>query len=190
MGARFFVYNRRMPESSFLNPGKTLAAAHLYEGMTVADFGCGAGFFARAAARLVGARGVVWAVDAHRELLPRLKNLALGEGLQNVEVMHGNIERAGGSRLPDARADLVIAANVLFSAERKETLAREAARVLKKGGRALIVDWQGSFGGLGPHPSHVVGEAAGRRVFEDAGFVFVNNVPAGAFHWGVILKKK
>ena len=127
-----------MEESSFLNPAKALAAAHLHEGMSVADFGAGSGFFARAAARAVGEGGVVWAVDAHQDLLPRLKNLALAEGLHNIEVMRGDLERPGGSHLPALRFDLVIAANVLFSAENKEALAAEAARVLRKGGRALI----------------------------------------------------
>ncbi|KKW35600.1 hypothetical protein A2852_01250 [Candidatus Adlerbacteria bacterium RIFCSPHIGHO2_01_FULL_54_23] len=179
-----------MEENTFLNPAKALAAAHLCEGMAVADFGAGSGFFTRAAARAVGEGGVIWAVDAHRELLPRLKNLALAEGLRNVEVMHGDIERTGGSHLQNAHFDLVMAVNVLFSAENKEALAQEVVRVLRRGGKALVIDWNGSHGGLGPHPSHIVTEASARRIFEDAGFAFVSNAKAGAYHWGVILKKR
>ena len=158
--------------------------------MKVADFACGAGFFARAAARLVGARGVVWAVDAHQELLPRLKNISLAEGLRNVEVLQGNIERTGGTHLPEASFDLVLVPNALFASEHKDTVAKEAGRVLKKGGRVLLVDWSDSHGGLGPAPAHVLTAAAAQKIFEGAGFVYERQVPAGAYHWGVIMRKK
>lgn len=179
-----------MWEISFLNPSKVLQACHLHEGMRVADFGTGSGFFTRAAARMVGEGGVVWAVDIHRELLPRVKNLSLGEGLQNVEVIHGDVEKVGGTRLPEEQFDFVIIGNLLFSSEHKEALAKEAARVLKYGGRALVIDWSSSFGGLGPHPEHVILAPHARKLFEDAGFAYVDDVPAGAYHWGFLVRKK
>ena len=179
-----------MWETSFLNPRKVLQACHLHEGVRVADLGTGSGFFTRAAARLVGEGGVVWAVDIHRELLPRVKNLSLGEGLRNVEVLHGDAERVGGTHLPEEQFDFVIITNLLFSCEHREALAKEAARLLKKGGRALVVDWQGSFGGLGPHPNHVILAPQARKLFEDAGFVYMDDVPAGAYHWGFLVRKK
>src|SRR3989344_2236513 len=98
---------RGMEKSSFLNPALVVRAARLYEGLTVADFGAGSGFFTRAAARLVGERGIVWAVDVHQDLLPRLKNLALAEGLRNVEVVCGDVEKQKGSHLPEGNFDVV-----------------------------------------------------------------------------------
>ncbi|MSR71007.1 class I SAM-dependent methyltransferase [Candidatus Kaiserbacteria bacterium] len=179
-----------MAESSFLNPGRTLVAAHVEDGMRVADFGSGSGFFTRAAARLVGGKGLVWAVDAHQDMLSRVKNLSLQEGLHNVEVVHGDIERPKGSHLPDSNFDLVIIANVLFSAEHKDVLAKEAHRILHKGGRALVVDWSDSFGGLGPHPDHVVSAQHARTLFELNGFSYLGEVPAGEYHWGFLVKKQ
>ncbi|OGC87813.1 hypothetical protein A3D70_00750 [Candidatus Adlerbacteria bacterium RIFCSPHIGHO2_02_FULL_54_18] len=179
-----------MEESSFLNPGRTLIAAKVAEGMRVADFGCGSGFFTRAAARLVGQSGLVWAVDAHQDILSRVKNLSLQEGLTNVEVVHGDVERKGGSRLPEENFDLVIITNLLFGAEHKDMLAREAGRVLHKGGRVLVVDWRDSFGGLGPHKDHVVSSDHARTLFELHGFVWESEVPAGEFHWGFLARKK
>lgn len=190
-----------MDESTFLNPTKVLEAAHLHEGMQVADFGCGSGIFALAAARAVGEQGRVWAVDAHRDMLPRVKNLAAGEGLHNVEVIYGDLERrsspdssVGGSNLPAAQFDFCIVANLLFAVEDKKALVQEVSRVLKVGGRALVVDWSASFGGLGPHPSQVVGRLAAQKLFEDGGFTFVDppagGVPAGEYHWGFIVRKK
>lgn len=179
-----------MSESSFLNPQKVLAAAHVHEGHKVADFGAGSGFFTRAAARLVQSGGEVWAVDVHQDLLPRIKNLAAGEGLHNVEVVRGDIEREGGSKLPPAAFDVVIASNIFFSATNKAGIVQEIKRVLKRSGRAIVVDWTGSFGGLGPHPDHVVSERSVRALFEAEGFANFEELPAGQYHWGFVVRKK
>lgn len=179
-----------MEESSFLNPAKALRAAKLHDGDRVADFGAGSGFFTRAAARQVGGKGLVWAVDVHQDLLPRIKNLALQEGLTNVEVVHGNVEKYGGSHLPEDNFNLVIIANVLFASEDKKEVVREAKRVLKVGGRVLVIDWSGSYNGMGPHEDHVVTEDHARTLFELGGFTYMDAVPAGAFHWGFIAKKR
>lgn len=179
-----------MEKSSFLNPSLVVRAVRLHEGLKVADFGAGSGFFTRAAARLVGERGIVWAVDVHQDMLPRLKNLALAEGLRNVEVIHGNVEKSKGSHLPAGNFDVVIVANLLFAAEHKDAVAREACRVLRVGGRALLVDWKGSFGGLGPQEGHIISADTARRVFEAEGFMHIEDVPAGAYHWGMVLKKR
>jgi ubiquinone/menaquinone biosynthesis C-methylase UbiE len=179
-----------MAEGSFLNPQAVVAAAHISKDSRVADLAAGAGFFARAAARVVGPQGQVWAVDPGPDMLPRLKNLAAGEGLHNVEVIRGTIEKAGGTKLPDAAMDVAIMANALFGITNKEAAAKEAARILRKAGRVLLIDWSDSHGGLGPHPSHVVSKAMAKQIFEDAGFSGAEDIPAGAYHWGLILRKK
>ncbi len=179
-----------MEESSFLQPPAAVAAAGITEGMQVADFGAGSGFFTRAAAREVGKSGAVWAVDVHRDLLPRIKTLSDAEGLHNVEVMHGNIEDPEGSRLPAGRFDFVIISNVLFAAQDKAAVVAEAHRVLNKTGRALVIDWSDSFGGLGPHPDHVVSRDEAATLFERGGFRIGRDVPAGSYHWGFVAKNQ
>jgi ubiquinone/menaquinone biosynthesis C-methylase UbiE len=177
-------------ESFFLNPAAAIEAAKIHDGLEVADFGAGSGFFTRAAARAVGAQGHVWAVDANRDILGHIKTLSLAEGLHNVEVVHGDIEKSGGSHLPAEHMDVVIASNILFSAEDKGAFVKEIHRVLKRTGRALVIDWSSSHGGLGPHESHVIKEDEARKLFEDAGFAYEESVPAGAYHWGFVVRKK
>lgn len=178
-----------MAESSFLNPTKTLRAAKVREGERVADFGAGSGFFTRAAARLVGEKGLVWAVDVHQDMLPHIKKLALEEGLHNVEVVHGNVERSGGSHLPKENFDVVIISNMLFGVEHKDLVVKEAWRILRTGGRVLVIDWSDSFNGMGPHKEMVVSADHAQTLFELGGFGFVNEVPAGSHHWGFVAKK-
>ncbi len=182
-----------MEQSTFLNPAQALRAAQLREGSSVADFGAGSGFFTRAAARAVGQQGIVWAVDAQQELLSRVKNLGAAEGLHNIEVLHADVERPQHISLPPERFDLVICANLLFGVEHKEALVHEIRRVLKRHGRVLVIDWNGSHEGLGPHPDHVVSEKTARTLFEGDGFVPVEmpgGIPTGTYHWGLLMRKK
>lgn len=194
-----------MTIGEFLSPQKALRAVRVQEGMSVADFGAGAGFFARAAARAAGPSGVVWAVDAHREGLARVRSLGAAEQLFNIEISAGNIEERGGSQLPEESIDLVIAANVLFSAHDKRAVVEEIWRVLKPRGKVLVIDWQGSFGGLGPQPEHLVTKEQALMLFEKGGFERLpaatpaaqagitsqdSVVQTGAYHWGLMLRKR
>lgn len=179
-----------MTESSFLNPHKTLLAAKVHEGMIAADLGAGSGFFTRALAREVGEGGQVWAVDIHRDLLPRIKTIADAEGLHNVEVVHGDVEEVGGTNLPDTHFDFCVASNIFFALEHRGEAVAEIKRILKQGGRALVVDWADSYGGLGPHKDHIFTVNAARTLFEQHGFTYIEEVPAGLYHWGFVVRKK
>ena len=179
-----------MAESAFLNPAVSIRMAGVHEGMQVADFGAGSGFFTRAAAREVGTAGRVWAVDINSDLLPRIKSLAEAEGLRNVEVMRGDVEVVDGSNLPSESFDFVIAANLFFVLEHKSECIAEIRRVLKKAGRALIIDWTNSHGGLGPHKDHVLTATQAGTLLEAHGMHVLGQVPAGAYHWGFVVRKK
>jgi ubiquinone/menaquinone biosynthesis C-methylase UbiE len=178
-----------MSEGSFLSPTEALEPLELHAGMRIADLAASSGFFARAAAR-IAAPGEVWAVDPNPDLLRRLKTIAEGEGLRNIEVMRGDIEKPRGSNLPDNTFDAILLVNRLFAAGNKGAIAAEANRICKRGGVVLLIDWTDSFSGLGPHPDHVVGKADARTLFEAAGFAPVGAAPAGAYHWGLIMTKQ
>ena len=96
--------------------------------------------------------------------------------------------------MPPEHFDWVMVSNVLFSAAHPSVLVHEVRRVLKRHGRALVIDWRGSFGGLGPHPDHVVSERSAHTLFADAGFEAVSlpagALPTGEYHWGLVMRKK
>ncbi len=174
---------------AFSEPQKIVDEFGIREGLTVVDLGAGTGFYTIAAAKAVGPHGKVYAVDIQQELLSRIKTIAHAEKLNNIEVMHGDVEHPGGTRLADRVADVSIAANVLFQVEKREGFAKETFRILKSGARLLLVDWMDSFAGMGPQPEFVVTAQTAKELFLKNGFSFVSEMAAGDHHWGLIFRK-
>lgn len=156
-------------------------------GATVVDLGAGSGFYTFAAAEALKGSGVVYAVDVQKELLDRVLREAQHAHLTNVQIIWGDIDRAGGVKLADWTANAVIIANVLFQIADKKTLFAQAKRLLKPGGKVLLVDWAVSGGG-GPGAKEYVPETTARALAEGAGFKFEKSISAGAQHYGMILR--
>jgi ubiquinone/menaquinone biosynthesis C-methylase UbiE len=174
---------------AFSEPRSNVAKMGLSEGLVVADFGAGSGHYSIAAARAVGHSGRVYAIDIQKELLTRIKNLAAAERVRNVQVLWGDIDEPGGSKLREGSADVVLLSNTLFQVEHKDALLTEAKRVLRPKGRLIVIDWTDSFGGLGPAPKDVVTEREAHAMLTKAGFSIEKSFDAGAHHFGVIGRK-
>lgn len=173
----------------FSEPKGNVLQMGLKEGMKVGELGAGSGHYALAAAHVVGATGRVYAVDVQEDVLKHLKDSAHRQHLRNVETVWGNVEKVGGTKLRDHALDAVILANTLFQLEHKGGVVSEISRVLAPGGTLLVVDWAGSYGGIGPKPGHVVSEHAAEKLFIDAGFHKVKDFRAGAHHYAIVFTK-
>ncbi|MDO8408281.1 MAG: methyltransferase domain-containing protein [bacterium] len=159
----------------------------LREGMRVADFGTGTGHYARSAAAIVGREGRVYAIDVQEDVLKHAELNMGRHGHGVVEYVWGNIEKRAGTKLRDASIDAVILANALFQVEDRSGLLEEIRRVLKpSSGKVLIVDWAGSYGGMGPASVQVVTEHAAEELFISAGFHKQEGFRAGPHHYGLI----
>ncbi len=174
---------------SFSDPDKNISHLDLLAGMHVADFGSGSGFYTIAAAQEVGKSGVVYAVDIQKDLLTRTQRFAREQELANIEIVWADLEKENGSTLSPQSLDAVVLSNTLFQIENKEALVKEAYRVLKIGGKLLVIDWSDSFGGLGPKTEDIVPEHAVRTICEEVGFTIGKTVDAGAHHYGFIAVK-
>jgi len=161
----------------------------LQEGQTVADLGVGYGHYIYDVAREVGQSGKVFAVDVQKQMIERLRKEVDEKGVKNVEVIWGDIEVVGGTKLKKDAVDVVIVSNVLFQVDSKPGFVHECSRILKVGGRLILIDWHESFGGLGPQTNAVVSEDTARRVFETGPFEYVRNIDAGEHHYGIIFKR-
>ncbi len=172
----------------FSDPSHNLSQVGLVEGMYVADLGSGSGFYTLAAAKAVGGKGRVYSVDIQKDLLQKIKRGAEQEHLFNVEVVWGDIEKIGGTKLRDMCVDFAIISNILFQVEHKKDFAREVRRIVKVSGRALVIDWSDSFGGMGPAKEAVVPQNEAQKLFEAAGFVFERSIAAGDHHYGLLFR--
>ena len=170
----------------FSSPRENVLQLGLREGMRVADFGAGSGHYARAAAPIVGHVGRVYAIDVQEDVLKHLKLNAHEHHRSIIEAVWGDIEKPGGTHLRDASLDAVILANTLFQVENRAGLLAELKRVLKPGGKFMLIDWAGSYGGVGPAPEQVVSEHDAEAFFINGGFHKVKSFRAGPHHYGVI----
>jgi ubiquinone/menaquinone biosynthesis C-methylase UbiE len=154
--------------------------------MKVVDLGAGSGHYSMAAAQIVGADGKVYAVDVQEDMLKHLKSSAIERKLRNVETVWGNAELPRGTTLREHSVDAGIISNTLFQIHDKAAVASELRRILKPGGRLLVIDWAGAYGGLGPDPAHVVREHSAEEIFINGGFHKVKSFRAGPHHYGIV----
>jgi demethylmenaquinone methyltransferase / 2-methoxy-6-polyprenyl-1,4-benzoquinol methylase len=115
----------------------TVAVANLREGDRALDLAAGTGDLARAFARKVGASGLVLHTDINEAMLRQGRDRLLDEGL----VLPTVICDAERLPLPDASFDLVSVAFGLRNMTHKEQALAEMARVLRPGGRLLVLEF-------------------------------------------------
>ncbi len=122
-----------------LVPGRSWAAwaralAHLLPPLDVADLGCGEGYLTIETARW--AKSVV-AVDRSEAVLERARDLARRRRVGNITWKKGDLTKLP---LPDASVDVTLLSQALHHAARPDRVLAEATRVLRPGGRALLLD--------------------------------------------------
>jgi arsenite methyltransferase len=120
-----------------LGCGNPTAVAELHEGETVLDLGSGGGIDVLLSARRVGPSGRAYGLDMTDEMLELARRNQRESGVENVEFIKGTIEQVP---LSNDSVDVVISNCVINLSADKPAVLREAARVLRAGGRFAVSD--------------------------------------------------
>jgi demethylmenaquinone methyltransferase / 2-methoxy-6-polyprenyl-1,4-benzoquinol methylase len=115
-------------------------------GERVLDVASGSGDLAAALARRVGAQGEVWATDINRKMLERGRDRLLDAGAL-VPAVQCDAERLP---FPERYFDCVTVAFGLRNMTHKDRALAEMARVLKPGGRLVVLEFSKVWPPLAP----------------------------------------
>lgn len=170
--------------TGFLNPNEVLKKLNLGKDMVAVDFGCGSGGWAIPLAKIL-TEGKVYAMDILEESLSALRAKIKIEKLFNIEIRKADVEK--GTTILANSCDLVLMTNLLFECEDKKSVLEEGKRVLKKGGKILIVDWK-EESALGPKEGKVPASEV-KNLAEELDLKVEKEFQAGTYHYGLILSK-
>ena len=167
------------------NPEAILRDVGLNAGFTFIDVGCGDGFFALPAARFVGEKGRVYALDGNDEAIDRLNKKAAMQGLRNLVCKVGEAEE---TVLCEGCADIIFFGIVLHDFEDPVKVLTNAKRMLKTTGRLVDLDWKKEPMEPGPPLRIRLSEEEAALLIESVGFRIGTVKETGPFHYVIIAK--
>lgn len=178
--------------NTFSDPRKVVDQLNFLPGEHIADLGAGTGAYTMAIAEKCKSNpeSKIFAIDIQKELISRIAREAEEQSLSSVHIIWGDIESEKGTRLRKDSIDTVLIANTLFQLDSAASAIKEAVRVLKPGGRLIIIDWAESFGNIGPKTDDIIAIETAKLLCREAGLEFSHSFDAGEHHYGFIVSKK
>lgn len=148
-----------------LPPDELLGMLDIQRDHTIADIGCGPGYFTIPAARLSNAP--VYGVDVSSEMLRLLKEKAEDEGITNIAFVESTAEH---TTLPEASVDCVICSLVLHEVDNLLQTLSEFKRILRPHGKLLLIEWEKTAMEMGPPVAHRISSQTLVETVQAVGF--------------------
>lgn len=185
---RKFKYRIKNKHMTFVNPADLVAHLEFGRGSIGADFGCGAGYFCIPAARMTGKEGTVYAIDIMPPRLEATASNARHAGLSNVVTVQADLEKPL-SGVPHTSCDWVIAGNIIHQVQDRHNLLNNVYRLLKTGGKFLVVEWKNGDTLFGPPQDNRVNLSDLVVLCERMGLRHEKNLPSDTSHYAAVFVK-
>jgi ubiquinone/menaquinone biosynthesis C-methylase UbiE len=125
------------PLRTWLHDPQTILGPFIAEGMTIADIGCGMGYFSVAMAKMVGPKGMIIAVDVQQRMLDLCRKRAyradVSDRIQAILAAGDDIRISGP-------VDFVLAFWMVHEVKDIPRFFRQVAAVLRPGGKLLYAE--------------------------------------------------
>lgn len=173
-----------------INPREVIEKLPMWEGMTIADFGSGSGWFTIELAKALKNTGQILAIDIQPKALKYLEdNFKKQNLLHLLKTKICDLEtKALESNLSNS-FDEVTVINTLFQIKNKEKVIKEAKKILKPNGFLVIVDWEKDKLILTKNLFPTNKEEIIKSVV-DSGFLFKDSINLTPTHYCLIFIKK
>lgn len=162
------------------NPQEIVKAAQISPGARVAEIGCGTGWFTFELEKAARPRGIVYALDMQPAMLQILR--AKRDNWERILTLPcGENE----FELDADEVDIVFHANTLHECADPEKHLKEVHRVLKPGGRLVVIEWlwADEESQPGPHNSQRLEPDTTKKLLEEAGFEIKETYDVGPYHY-------
>jgi precorrin-6B methylase 2 len=120
-------------------PDLLLPELNLQAGMAVADIGAGTGYYSRLMSKMVGPKGVVYAVDVQPQMVSMLKDVAARAEFSNIKPVLGSVNDV---KLASQSIDLAIMVDVYHELEFPHEVIDSIISALRPGGRIVFVEYR------------------------------------------------
>jgi ubiquinone/menaquinone biosynthesis C-methylase UbiE len=117
------------------SPRKQIESLGLRRGQVILDYGCGIGSYTLPAARMVGEKGTVHALDIHPMAVETVRKRSRQENLPSIQTILSGLDTS----LADESVDVVLLYDVFHQVGDRGALLRELHRVLKAGGLLSVI---------------------------------------------------
>ncbi len=140
------------------------------DGKNVADIGAGSGWFTVRAAKRIGEKGKVFAVEINQQYIDYISNRAKKENFSNIQTVLGTEDNP---KLPENSVDAVLILKTYHEIGQPVKVLENVRKSLRKDARIGIIDRNGKGDDHGIQKETVVEEMkrAGFALIEDYDFV-------------------
>jgi len=131
----------RGSRDTWQQPVRVVNDLGLKEGASVADVGCGSGYFTFRLSKVVGETGKVFATEISDKGLKAVADKAKKDNIKNIETIKSDPQK---TKLTACSVDAAIIVNVLHHVKKEDRipLVKDIATAIKPDGSFFILDWR------------------------------------------------